>query len=33
VVLFLLGATILAYLAYRSVWADRKKKKVKPARA
>jgi ubiquinol-cytochrome c reductase cytochrome c1 subunit len=27
VVLFLLGATILAYLAYRSVWADRKKKK------
>jgi ubiquinol-cytochrome c reductase cytochrome c1 subunit len=32
VVLFLIFATVLAYLAYRNVWADRKKKK-KAARA
>jgi ubiquinol-cytochrome c reductase cytochrome c1 subunit len=31
VVLFLLIATVLAYLAYRNVWADRKVKKGKPA--
>jgi ubiquinol-cytochrome c reductase cytochrome c1 subunit len=29
VVLFLLGATVLAYFAYRNVWADRKVKKRK----
>jgi ubiquinol-cytochrome c reductase cytochrome c1 subunit len=33
VVLFLLIATVLAYLAYRNVWADRKAKKGKPAAA
>ena len=33
VVLFLLVATALAYMAYRNVWADRKVKKVKPSAA
>jgi ubiquinol-cytochrome c reductase cytochrome c1 subunit len=31
VLTFLFGATILAYLAYRNVWASRKVKKTKPA--
>jgi cytochrome c1 len=29
VLIFLLGATTLAYLAYRNVWASRKVKKSK----
>jgi len=33
VLIFLLAATFLAYLAYRSVWADRKPKKKKRAQA
>jgi ubiquinol-cytochrome c reductase cytochrome c1 subunit len=33
VLIFLIAATVLAYLAYRSVWADRKVKKKKRAEA
>lgn len=33
VVIFLLAATVLAYFAYKNVWADRKVKKGKPAPA
>ena len=33
VVIFLLFATVLAYFAYRNVWADRKAKKGRAAPA